>query len=130
LWQPPGRANTIAVNYAHVIRNIDEDINQRLFRRPRLNEGPWLGKTGLVAGVEDWEQPHIDWPAATTGHAIATPSGVDKTNIHFREAGDHVGFGEGGVKALIGDAVAVKHDPVAVLERKVFRPSVRSGEGQ
>jgi hypothetical protein len=63
LWQPPGRANTIAVNYAHIVRNIDEDFNQRLFRRPRLNEGPWLGKTGLIDGVEDWEQPHIDWPA-------------------------------------------------------------------
>ena len=63
LWQPPGRANTIASTYAHIVRNIDEDFNQRLFRRPMLNEGPWLGKTGLIAGVDDWEQSHIDWPA-------------------------------------------------------------------
>ena len=62
-WQPPGRANTIAANYAHIVRNIDEDINQRLFRVPRLNEGPWLGRTGLVPGVDDWQQPNIDWPA-------------------------------------------------------------------
>lgn len=64
LWRPSGRANTIAANYAHIVRNIDEDINQRLFRRQRLNEGAWKGRTGLVEGRSDWEQGDaIDWIA-------------------------------------------------------------------
>ena len=64
LWQPPGRANTIAATYAHIVRNVDEDVNQRLFRRPRLNEGPWLGRTGLDPDRTDWEQgTEIDWEA-------------------------------------------------------------------
>ena len=64
LWRPPGRANTIAANYAHIVRNIDEDVNQRLFRRPMLNEGPWRGRTGPVPGRSDWEQgTQIDWTA-------------------------------------------------------------------
>ncbi len=73
-WQPPGRANTIAATYAHIVRNIDEDINQRLFRRPMLNEGPWRGRTGLVPGRSDWEQgTEIDWPALHEyGRAMST----------------------------------------------------------
>jgi hypothetical protein len=61
LWQPPGRTNTIAQTYAHIVRNVDEDVNQRLFRRPRLNQGAWQGRTGLAEGTDDWEQPAIDW---------------------------------------------------------------------
>jgi hypothetical protein len=61
LWQPPGRANSIAVNYAHIVRNADEDLNQRLFRRERLDEGPWRGRNGLRPGLADWEQPDINW---------------------------------------------------------------------
>ena len=64
LWQPPGLANTIAATYAHIVRNIDEDFNQRLFRRARLNEGAWRGRTGLDPDLSDWEQgDRIDWPA-------------------------------------------------------------------
>jgi hypothetical protein len=63
LWRPQGRANTIGSTYAHIVRNIDEDLNHWLFRRPMLNEGPWLGRTGLVAGRSDWEQVEIDWGA-------------------------------------------------------------------
>jgi hypothetical protein len=67
LWQPPGRANTIAATYAHIVRNADEDLNEHLFARPRLNEGPWRGRTGLRPresnGVE-WEPGcEIDWEA-------------------------------------------------------------------
>ena len=62
LWQPPGRTNTIAETYAHIVRNVDEDVNQRLFRRPRLNEGPWRGRTGLAEGIDDFEQRSIEWP--------------------------------------------------------------------
>lgn len=63
-WRPPGRANTIAATYAHIVRNIDEDVNQRLFRRPMLNETSWRGRTGLAPGLDEWDPAHkIDWEA-------------------------------------------------------------------
>ncbi len=73
VWQPPGRANTIAANYAHIVRNIDEDMNQRLFRRPMLNEGLWRGRTGLMPERSDWEQgTQIDWVALRAyGRAVS-----------------------------------------------------------
>ena len=72
-WEPPGTANTIAANYAHIVRNIDEDINQRLYRRPRLNEGPWLGRTGLDPALADFEPgAQVDWAALRAyGRAIS-----------------------------------------------------------
>jgi hypothetical protein len=67
LWQPPGRANTIAATYAHIVRNADEDLNEHLFERPRLNEGPWKGRTGLSpreSNAVEWEADvEIDWDA-------------------------------------------------------------------
>ncbi len=56
-WQPPGNANTIASTYAHIVRNADEDLNQHLFERPRLNEGPWRGRIGLPSegSAVEWE---------------------------------------------------------------------------
>jgi len=57
LWQPPGRANTIAQTYTHIVRNADEDLNEHLFERPRLNEGPWRGRTGL----KPQEGPAVEW---------------------------------------------------------------------
>jgi hypothetical protein len=63
-WQPPGRANTIAATYAHIVRNVDEDINQWLFRRPRLNEGAWRGRTGIPNDTGELEFGVVfDWPA-------------------------------------------------------------------
>ena len=52
--RPPGNANTIASTYAHIVRNVDEDINQHFFERPMLNEGEWRGRTGLIPGRSDW----------------------------------------------------------------------------
>ena len=67
LWQPPGNANTIAATYAHIVRNADEDLNQHLFERPRLNEGAWRGRTGLKpreSNAVEWEpNVEIDWEA-------------------------------------------------------------------
>ena len=90
LWQPPGRANTIAGTYTHIVRNIDEDINQRLFRRPMLNEGTWKGRTGLVPGRTDWEQgPEVDWQAlraygrAMSDFAIATLDAMTEDDLEL-----------------------------------------------
>ena len=65
-WKPPGRANTIASTYAHIVRNADEDLNEHLFQRPRLNEGAWHGRTGLPSennSVEFEPDVEIDWDA-------------------------------------------------------------------
>lgn len=72
-WQPPGRANTIAATYAHIVRNADEDLNQRLFRRPMLNEGLWRDRMGLPPGRTEWEPGvAIDWEALHNyGRAIS-----------------------------------------------------------
>ncbi len=65
-WQPPGQANTIASTYAHIVRNFDEDLNQRFFERPLLSDGPWHRRTGLPPGpvAVEWEPGVvIDWQA-------------------------------------------------------------------
>lgn len=69
LWRPPGRANTIAATYAHIVRNQDEDMNHGFLGQPMLSEGAWSGRTGLPASWSDpdkneWEaDAQIDWPA-------------------------------------------------------------------
>jgi hypothetical protein len=62
-WRPPGRANTIAATYAHIVRNQDEDMNRGLLRRAMLSEGVWRGKTGCPPSGE-WETgAQFDWAA-------------------------------------------------------------------
>jgi hypothetical protein len=63
-WVPPGRANTIAATYAHIVYNADEDLNHWLFRRPMLIETTWKGRAGLPAGRSEWgPDAEIDWTA-------------------------------------------------------------------
>jgi hypothetical protein len=68
-WRPPGRANTIAATYAHIVRNQDEDMNHGFLGRPMLSEGSWRGRTGLPSSWSDsdgneWQlEAPIDWPA-------------------------------------------------------------------
>lgn len=50
-WRPPGRANTIASTYTHIVYNQDEDMNRGYLDRPMLSETAWRGRTGLPA---DW----------------------------------------------------------------------------
>jgi len=72
-WQPPGRANTIASTYAHIVRNFGEDLNEHFFERPLLSDGAWRGRTGLPPGPCEWEPGvQIDWPALREyGRAMA-----------------------------------------------------------
>jgi hypothetical protein len=76
-WRPPGRANTIAGTYAHIVRNQDEDMNHGFLGRPMLSEGRWQGKTGLPSSWTDsdgseWEiGASIDWLALRAyGNAV------------------------------------------------------------
>jgi hypothetical protein len=68
-WRPPGRANTIAATYAHIVRNQDEDMNHGLLRQPMLGETSWGGRTGSPSSWTDsddseWEPDAlIDWLA-------------------------------------------------------------------
>lgn len=69
IWNPPGRANTIAATYAHIVRNQDEDMNHSFLGRPMLSEERWQGKTGLPSSWADsdgneWtSRAPIDWLA-------------------------------------------------------------------
>jgi hypothetical protein len=56
---------------------------------------------------------------------------VYEGHLHFREACEDVGFGEGGIEALVGDAVAVKDHAVSILEIEGgLRESGGQGERQ
>ena len=73
-------------------------------------------------------QSQIHRPTAPAGHAVTAPTGMDKTDVQFRKPRQHVRFGESRVEALIRNAVAIEHDPVAILEGKVFRPGLQGDE--
>jgi hypothetical protein len=87
-WPPPGRANTIASTYAHIVRNFDEDLNQHLLRRPLLSDGAWGGRTGLPPGPCEWQPGvRIDWPAlreygrAMSAYVIETVDALTQTDL-------------------------------------------------
>src|SRR5262245_26337561 len=64
MWRPPGRANSIAETYVHIVRNQDEDMNHGFLERQMLGETSWRGKTGLPESWSDWSpDPAVDWPA-------------------------------------------------------------------
>ncbi|MBI4570895.1 MAG: DinB family protein [Chloroflexi bacterium] len=93
MWRPPGRANTIAATYAHIVLNIDEDLNHWLFRRPLLREGVWRGRTGVPKGrseieTREWERDiRIDWNAlraygrAMSAFAVATVDALTENDL-------------------------------------------------
>ena len=57
-------------------------------------------------------EPGFQVAASAASDAVATPTGVRKAYRHFGKARDHKGFDEGGVEALVGDAVTVENDAV------------------
>jgi hypothetical protein len=69
-WRPPGRANTIAATYAHIVRNQDEDMNHGFLGQPMLSEGAWRGKTGLPASWGDSDESEWDIDAAINWSAL------------------------------------------------------------
>jgi hypothetical protein len=46
-WQPPGRAHTIAANYAHVVAGEDGVVNGMVRGAAPLLAGRFAGKTGI-----------------------------------------------------------------------------------
>jgi len=61
-------------------------------------------------------EAEADGAATAAGDAIAAPAGVDEGDVEAGEAGADEGFDEGGVEALVGDAIAVEDYPVAGLQ--------------
>ena len=88
---------------------------------------------GRLVGEDVALEPHVNRPAAPAAHPVAAPAGVDKMDVEAREPGRHVVLHEGGVQALLGDAVAIKDDTVAVLQLERTGGDLRScraGKGQ
>jgi len=47
-WSPPGSANSIAVNYAHIVVNTDVDVTRYFHgKTPLLEAGGWIERLGL-----------------------------------------------------------------------------------
>ena len=60
-------------------------------------------------------QAQINRPASTARDAIAPPPGMEKGEVFFRKPAGTVRLDEGGIESLIGNAVAVEDDAIAVL---------------
>ena len=52
---------------------------------------------------------------------VAAPADVAKRQLPLRETRQRIGFDDGGVEALFGNAVAEQHDPVAIVDGKLSR---------
>jgi hypothetical protein len=50
---------------------------------------------------------------------IAAPSGIDECDPPVGIMSQHVVLDIGGVKSLLGYAIAVEYDPVTIFERKI-----------
>ena len=77
---------------------------------------------GLAASGAAWAQTGMgNTPAApsTPADAVAAPATVNKADVEVGKARHDEGFGKGRVQPLVGDAVAVKNDPVAVPKREI-----------
>jgi hypothetical protein len=55
---------------------------------------------------------------------------VHKSDLHLREARQDIGFREGGVEALVGDAVAIEDNSVVVFEVEGLGEGGKAEEGQ
>lgn len=137
-WPPPGRANTIAQTYAHIVRNADEDLNQHLFARAMLKEGPWLGRNGLEPGRSDWDPAmRIDWQAlreyGRTVHAfvIETVDALTAADLHrYVEMGiESLGKWEGidVVRLTVGRHVWMHGGEIACLKGLQGAKGYRAG---
>jgi hypothetical protein len=65
VWRPPGRANSIAATYTHIVRNQDEDVRRSFLHVPMLAETTFRGKTGHpeAHGGEWAPDARFDWAA-------------------------------------------------------------------
>ncbi len=64
-------------------------------------------------------EPLSDGAAAAAGDPIAAPAGVGEGDLGGGESGDDKSLRKRGVETLVGDAIAVKNDTVAVFKIKI-----------
>lgn len=110
-WLPPGTANPIAANYAHIVTSEDFLLNALIRQGVPLMASSWADKTGLNelpvgTGTHEWAQRvRIDRAAmqaytqavyATTDSYLATLSEADFNKVvNLMSFGDHT----------VGDAI-------------------------
>ena len=88
------------------------------------------GDHGGIEGQDVAPDAHVHGAASAAGDAVAAPAGMDQADVGVREARHDVSFGEGGVEALIGDAVAEEDNAVAIAECKGVLCGGGAGRGQ
>lgn len=105
-WQPPGSANTIGANYAHIVCGMDGFLNGIARGGAPLMASSWAGKIGLSepppqgAEIQAWsKRAKIDLPALRT-YAQAVYSEVDnglaaRTDTDLEQMIDLSGIGFG-----------------------------------
>lgn len=83
-WQPPGIANSIGANYAHIVTGEDFLVNVMMRQGAPLLASSWAGKTGLSelppvgGGMHEWGQRvQIDL-AALRAYAQAVYASTDE----------------------------------------------------
>jgi hypothetical protein len=60
-WAPPGKANTIAATYAHVIGSEDTLIQSTLGGRPLLADREWHGRSGISLPIPQRGSDWFSW---------------------------------------------------------------------
>lgn len=115
-WQPPGTANSIGANYAHIVTGEDFLVNAMVRKGPPMLATSWAGKTGLSelppvgGGMHEWGQRvQIDLDAlrayaqavyASTDDYLATLSDAD-----LGTAVDAPQFGNPAIGNFVGNIV-------------------------
>lgn len=67
-WAPPGTANPIGANYAHLMITADAGFNTQLFGGMPIMATKFRGQIGLsemphaAGGWHDWSRLSVDWP--------------------------------------------------------------------
>ncbi len=83
-----------------------------------------------IVGEDIAPETDIHGTAATARDTVAAPAGVCESDVRLREARDDIGFGEGGVKALVGDGIAEENNAVVGFEGEGRLGVEGSCEGQ
>jgi hypothetical protein len=85
------------------------------------------GYDGGFIGVNVALKADVDIAADAADDPLVSPAGVGEGDVHRRETRGHKRLDKRGVGALLGDAVAVEDDMVAVLDIKAVRRGGRGG---
>ena len=74
------------------------------------------GHDGRLVSDNVAREALVNGAALSARHSVAAPAGMNERHPESWKARNNVGFNESGVKALVGNAVAVENHTVAVLK--------------